>query len=994
MTHDSLRVQVGDLQSGWILEATGVTQFQLLSNPSFQDRIGVLEGGTLFVKQGGPSTIWVREADGVARFSLSGNRIAVLEGTTLLVKEGDLSTPWVREADGVAEFEIYADRIAALEGGTLFVKEGSLNASWVQETATGVSSFALDGSRIAVLEGATLFVKEHGLSSSWVREADGVSAFEISGDRIGVLEGGTLLVKEGSLSSSWVQEATGVSSFRLSGDRIGILKAGEFLVKQGDLSSTWVDEAGGVSAFQLHGGRIAVLTGSALQVKENGLSTPWTTLGVSVSRFQLSGDVQSSVLTQHNDNQRTGVQASEKSLTPARLRAQGMMIKYVTLDGGNANAQPLYLHHATILPWGSSHAVTRNVLFVINEANELWAIDANTGAPLWIVSLLDASPAQRPLPRGWNSMPPTPIIDPSANTIYVAFSTKNQQLDALGWCKPQDVPGNSGCYTATREADLLSHLDVAFWLVALDTRTGAELRRVRVSATWTRPNGTTVDFDPRVQNNRPALLLDHGSIYLAFGETQEGMAIYHGWIVRYDASTFTPMGSFCTTPNFQVTSLGPTPAEGGGIWAGGGGLAADHLGTVYALVGNAPFDPATQSYGDSFIGLTPTQSGVSLSGAYTDLSMIGGKTITALMDTNDLDLGAGGPIVVPGTSTVIGGGKTGRLYVVDGPTMVSLEGFQAYTNTYHPTWNYGCPQGAPSWCESWESGPHLHGSPSYWRYHFYAWAEKDFLKSFAYDPTHHYLNPSPTVAPIRASETTMPGGLTSISADGDEVGTGIVWAIIPSNDGSYLYAFDASSLELLWNAALPGRSVMSHNAAPTIADGTVFIVTQLGTLVAYKLAPLNAAVQPAGRVPLMPFAPPALAERGIHTEHAILTATTAIREQLAPPDGEWQLFSTRAARADSVEEFEGGYRRADEWIATDGSSLRAVVQRSVNSPTGGAPPWQLYRVTEHRGRGRLARVSWIARTETSSRSSTYTFFGRRPFPPYEPRHWNDSLGRP
>ena len=59
------------------------------------------------------------------------SRIGVLEGTTLFVKEGPLDAPWTREADCQA-FALSGNRIAVLEGTTLFVKEGALDAAWVE----------------------------------------------------------------------------------------------------------------------------------------------------------------------------------------------------------------------------------------------------------------------------------------------------------------------------------------------------------------------------------------------------------------------------------------------------------------------------------------------------------------------------------------------------------------------------------------------------------------------------------------------------------------------------------------------------------------------------------------------------------------------------------------------------------------------------------------------------------------------------------------------
>ena len=41
-------------------------------------------------------------------------------------------------------------------------------------------------------------------------------------------------------------------------------------------------------------------------------------------------------------------------------------------------------------------------------------------------------------------------------------------------------------------------------------------------------------------------------------------------------------------------------------------------------------------------------------------------TVAQLMEARDLDLGAGGLVEVPGTQTLVGGGKTGMMYLVDG----------------------------------------------------------------------------------------------------------------------------------------------------------------------------------------------------------------------------------------------------------------------------------------------------------------------------------------
>src|SRR5262249_17380438 len=61
-----------------------------------------------------------------------------------------------------------------------------------------------------------------------------------------------------------------------------------------------------------------------------------------------------------------------------------------------------------------------------------------------------------------------------------------------------------------------------------------------------------------------------------------------------------------------------------------------------------------------------------------------------------------GLLVIPGSSLLVGGGKTGMLSLVDGRSMKMLQSLQAFTNTYHPDWNYGCPAAwvNPSCCRS------------------------------------------------------------------------------------------------------------------------------------------------------------------------------------------------------------------------------------------------------------------------------------------------------
>jgi outer membrane protein assembly factor BamB len=330
----------------------------------------------------------------------------------------------------------------------------------------------------------------------------------------------------------------------------------------------------------------------------------------------------SAVWTQHNDNFRTGAQLNEVVLTPAAVARRGMQVKYTVSLSGDIDAQPLYVRNVR---FPDGHA---NALYVVTENNLVYALDEQTGSQKWTHQLADSDPAYRSMARGSTNPPPTPAIDVSSHTMYVLFSTKNQSVDTAdtrnGWISLDQT------------------LDVAYWLVALDIRSGSELRRMRIGAEIKRSDGTTLTFDSRHHVNHPSLLLDHGSIYLAFGSIfAEGTCEYHGWVLRYDAATFRKKGAFSTTVNWRI---GGTPdPEGGGIWQGGGGLVADYSGNVYFLVGNAPFDPAQLSYGDAIVKLRPGHDSLDFAGAVAPPK-------ADLMDAKDLDLGSGGLSLIPGTT--------------------------------------------------------------------------------------------------------------------------------------------------------------------------------------------------------------------------------------------------------------------------------------------------------------------------------------------------------
>ena len=57
-----------------------------------------------------------------------------------------------------------------------------------------------------------------------------------------------------------------------------------------------------------------------------------------------------------------------------------------------------------------------------------------------------------------------------------------------------------------------------------------------------------ITFNPRIQNQRAALLLQNGQVYIAWGSHCDH-GFYHGWLMAYDYKLLTQTAVWVTTPN-------------------------------------------------------------------------------------------------------------------------------------------------------------------------------------------------------------------------------------------------------------------------------------------------------------------------------------------------------------------------------------------------------------------------------------------------------------
>jgi hypothetical protein len=508
------------------------------------------------------------------------------------------------------------------------------------------------------------------------------------------------------------------------------------------------------------------------------------------------------VLTQHNDNSRTGANLAETILNTSNVNQANFGKVFTCPVDGYIYAQPLYVSNLTIN--GASH----NVVFVATEHDSVYALDGDTGVQLWKTSLGQSVPSTD-YGAGYHDLTPeigitgTPVIDLSTNTLYVDAFTKDANnayhhfLHALDITKGSDKPGSP-----------------------------VEVTGTVAGSSWDSSNGQLV-FNPFQHLQRPALLLSNGTLYVCFGSHGD-FEPYHGWVFTYNAATLAREGIFCSSPNGQE----------GGIWMGGQGPVADAQGNIYFMVGNTDvgFENNSEDYGESFVKLGLSANGLS------ELDYFKANNYDSL-NAADADLGSAGPMLLPGTHNLVGGGKQGVIYQVDTTNMGGLDLNQDQVVQ-----------------EFQASNPEIVQSPVYWNSPvsgptIYVWgAYGDFLK--AYNMTGGFFNTSPYSEETTIQSPGLPGGCLSISANGSTAGTGIIWATHSVNGDANqsivhgeLDAFDATDLtKVLWTSLQnQGRDDVGNVAKfvpPTIANGKVYIATFSKQLDVYGLFPIPSGLLP------------------------------------------------------------------------------------------------------------------------------------------------------
>jgi len=506
------------------------------------------------------------------------------------------------------------------------------------------------------------------------------------------------------------------------------------------------------------------------------------------------------VLTQHNDNARSGATLHETSLNPCSV-ADLEDLGSFELDG-EAYAQPLYAEHV------ATASGTKNLLLVATMADSLLAFDADAPGtdPLWQLGrdgeLGTPAFSSRNI-AGNNGILATPVIDPQTGTLYLVSRD----------CDPSFSANAPHCEQR---------------LFAIELATGHVLSSVAVAGRVT-DNGasTPTFFDPSLHWARAALLLAQGKVFVSFGSGPNGNAheedfAYHGWIFGYSAADFTIAPSiYCSTSDFG----------GGAIWQSGNGPAADDE-AVYVATGNgihqptpstpAGFPSAPRGDEDSLVRV-PFSASSSAAHFWDARPYHADGNVFQYMEKNDIDLGTSGPLLIPGSDALVIAGKSGILYVLERTSLALVQ---------EPLEAFSAPplaDGQSKYIYSYDGGPHIHGSPAFFHPRtsggadigsFFYWPEYDRLTRFGYDYATGLVSKlSVADVPLVAS-----GGMLSLSANGDAESSAILWASTVDPDGTsgHLWAFSASTLERLWDQKVPAWAKF---AVPTIANGRVYLAS-------------------------------------------------------------------------------------------------------------------------------------------------------------------------
>ena len=299
---------------------------------------------------------------------------------------------------------------------------------------------------------------------------------------------------------------------------------------------------------------------------------------------------------------------------------------------GNMFASPLYIEHG---PGG------KGAFIAVSADNVVTALDETTGATIWSKTL-GAAPGMKGQACGVSFDPVgilgTPVIDEKSGTIYVAAPIGTDTVER------QEVHALAVADGAPR----------AGWPINVSSMKAGSLA-----------------FNTKFQNQRSALSLVNGIVYVAYGGFSGDCDDYHGWIVAIDAADPSKVGAWATA------------GQGEAIWASGG-FASDGT-SIFPVTGNGKATSRDASNSESILrisGLAQFQK--------SNTNEFYPSTWKS-MDSADADLGSSNSLLmhIPGASmperVLVALGKDSKIYLVDPSNLGGSDGHIATLQVANPS---------------------------------------------------------------------------------------------------------------------------------------------------------------------------------------------------------------------------------------------------------------------------------------------------------------------
>jgi hypothetical protein len=500
-----------------------------------------------------------------------------------------------------------------------------------------------------------------------------------------------------------------------------------------------------------------------------------------------------SVTTYHVDSLRTGWNRTENILTPARVASPSFGLMHSVPLDDQVDAQPLVVANQPIAGSG-----VHTVVYVATEGDTIYAVDASTGQIL-LHSNFGTPVPQSSLPGACNNNGPniginsTPVIDLASRTLYAILYTYEDNAPV-----------------ARIHAFALSDLS-------------DQVPPVTVKASQTLTDGTSYSYLPHDSRQRPALLEADGYIYAGFGSFCDIEANFsRGWLLGWESGSLTPLAAN------QLDARNATAPHSfflSSIWMSGYGVAADPTGKLYFATGNSDYSGSTydgvHNIQESVVKMSPD-----LKSVLSLFTPSGAQFGVGTLDGQDNDFGSGGVLLLPDQPgalphLAVALGKVGQLYLLNRD---NLGGY----NPNGPNNVIGTYDAGSCWCGQ----SYFRGSDGVGRVVTSGGSRAIVWKVRTAPSTALTKEAASPNLPASGQD---PGFFTSISSNGTQAGSAIVWAISrPANANPAnisLFAFNATpkraSLPQLFSGFAGTWPNVGGNAdiVPVVANGHVYVAS-------------------------------------------------------------------------------------------------------------------------------------------------------------------------